>query len=292
MNKLSKTMMTLSGLMLLSSAALAQSIAIESLQAKSAVPIKLYVLDCGTVQARDLSVFNPKIDKGVQMDMAVPCYVIKHPTKGSLVWDAGLNDVIASEENGVEFYEGAFNLSVKKTMLSQLQEIGIEPAQITYFAPSHLHVDHSGNANYFADSTLLIQQTEYQVAFSTEAANYGFDIKNYSALKDAERVSLQGDHDVFGDGSAVILSTPGHSPGHQSLFLKLPKTGPVILSGDLYHFEKNRQDYGVPIWNDKKSTISSFAKIDHILDQTSAKLWIQHDPEQAKNQRMSPAYYQ
>ncbi|MCJ8297395.1 MAG: N-acyl homoserine lactonase family protein [Pseudomonadales bacterium] len=292
MNKLSKTMLKLSGLMLLSTVTAAEPVSIESLQAKSAAQIKLYVLDCGTVQARDLSVFNPKIDQGVQMDMAVPCYLIKHPSKGTLVWDAGLSDAIASEENGVEFYEGAFNLSVKKTMLSQLQEIGVEPAQVTYFAPSHLHVDHSGNANYFADSTVLMQQSEYQVAFSADAANYGFDINNYSALKDAKRIQLQGDHDVFGDGSAVILSTPGHSPGHQSLYLKLPETGPVILSGDLFHFEKNRQDYGIPIWNDKKSTISSFAKIDNILDQTSAKLWIQHDPEEAKSMRMSPAYYQ
>jgi len=137
-----------------------------------------------------------------------------------------------------------------------------------------------------------MQQSEYQVAFSKDAANYGFDINNYSALKDTKRIPLQGDHDVFGDGSAIILSTPGHSPGHQSLYLKLPETGPVILSGDLYHFHENRQDYGIPVWNDKKSTISSFAKIDNILDNTSAKLWIQHDPEEAKTMRMSPAYYQ
>ncbi|EPJ46127.1 MAG: hypothetical protein OFPI_35130 [Osedax symbiont Rs2] len=292
MNKLTKSLLKVSGLMLLSTVAAAETASIESLQAKSATQIKLYVLDCGAVQARDLSVFNPKIDKGVQMDMAVPCYVVKHPNKGTLVWDAGLSDAMASEKNGVEFYEGAFNLSVNKTMLSQLQEIGIEPEKVSYFAPSHLHVDHSGNANYFADSTLLIQQAEYQVAFSADAANYGFDITNYSALKDAKRIDLQGDHDVFGDGSAVILSTPGHSPGHQSLYLKLPETGPVILSGDLYHFEKNRQDYGIPVWNDKKSTINSFAKIDNILDKPSAKLWIQHDPEEAKSMRMSPAFYQ
>jgi len=292
MNKQSKALLNVSGLMLLSTVATAQTVSIESLQATSTAQIKLYVLDCGTVQARDLSVFNPKIDQGVKMDMAVPCYVIKHPSKGTLVWDAGLSDALVSEEDGVEFYEGAFNLSVNKTMLSQLQEIGVEPAQVTYFAPSHLHVDHSGNANYFADSTILMQQAEYQVAFSTDAANYGFDITNYSALKDAKRLDLQGDHDVFGDGSAVILSTPGHSPGHQSLYLKLPETGPVILSGDLYHFEKNRKDYGIPVWNDKKLTINSFAKIDNILDQTSAKLWIQHDPEEAKSMRMSPAFYQ
>ncbi len=292
MNKLSKLVMTLSGLMLVSTLAIAKSASTQLLQAKSDAQLKLYVLDCGKGKVRDLSIFNPQIDKGVHMDLAVPCYVIKHPSKGTLVWDAGLNDDIATHKNGVEYAEGAFNFSVKKTMLSQLKEIGIDPKEVTYFAPSHMHLDHTGNANYFANSTLLMQQVEYQLAFSKDAANYGFDINNYSALKDAKRIVLQGDHDVFGDGSAVILSTPGHTPGHQSLYLKLPKTGPVILSGDLYHFEKNRTDYGIPVWNDKKLTISSFARIDSIIDKTSAKMWIQHDPEEANQMRMSPAYYQ
>lgn len=292
MNRLSKTIMKVSGLMLVATCTAAEPVSIELLQAQSSAQLKLYVLDCGTVQARDLSVFNPKIDQKVQMDMAVPCYVIKHPSKGTLVWDAGLNDELVSEKNGVEYYEGAFNLSVKKTMRSQMQEIGIDADEVTYFAPSHLHLDHSGNANYFANSTLLMQKVEYQIAFSEHAAKYDFNINNYSALKEAKRIELQGDHDVFGDGSAFILSTPGHSPGHQSLYLKLPQTGPVILSGDLYHFEKNRTDYGIPVWNDKKLTISSFARIDNIIDQTSAKLWIQHDPEEAKAMRMAPEFYQ
>lgn len=261
------------------------------LQQKSSAQLKLYVLDCGTVQARDLSLFNPKVDKGVHMDMAVPCYVIVHPDKGSLVWDAGLSDNFASAEQGVEIYQGAFNLIVKKTMLSQLQEIGLATDDVTYFAPSHLHLDHSGNANYFANSTLLMQKIEYDIAFSDEAKNYDFDINNYSALKDSTHIKLQGNYDVFGDGSVVILSTPGHSPGHQSLYVKLKETGPVILSGDLFHFEKNRKDYGIPVWNDKKLTIRSFAKIDSIIDQTSAKLWIQHDPEEARAVRMSPGFY-
>jgi len=296
MNKLLKTatkaIVAVSGLISVTACATLKPESLSLLQAKSAAEIKLYVLDCGTVQARDLSLFNPKVDKGMKMDMAVPCYVIEHPTKGTLVWDSGLSDNFFNEKNGVEIYQGAFNLSVNKTMLSQLQEIGIDADKITYFAPSHLHIDHSGNANYFANSTLLMQKVEYDIAFSEDAKKYDFDINNYSQLKTSKYIALQGDYDVFGDGSAVILSTPGHSPGHQSLYLKLKETGPIILSGDLYHFEKNRQDYGIPVWNDKKLTIRSFAKIDTIIDQTSAKLWIQHDPEDAKVMRMSPEYYQ
>ena len=277
--------------MLLSSVVSAKPVSLALLNAKSTVEIKLYVLDCGTIEARDLSLFNPQITQGKKMAMAVPCYVIKHPTKGTLVWDAGLQDEISTSPNGVDASQGAFHLTVKKTMLSQLKEIGIEPKNVTYFAPSHLHLDHSGNANYFTQSTLLMQQKEYQIAFSKEAGNYGFDPSHYAALKDAKHITLNGDHDVFGDGSAIILSTPGHSPGHQSLYIKLPETGPVILSGDLYHFEENRVNYGIPVWNDKKLTIQSFARIDHVLDNTAATLWIQHDPEEAKSKRMSPNFY-
>ena len=291
MKKLVNTIIKLSGLMLLSAVVSAKPISITSLNTKSATDIKLYVLDCGTVKTRDLSLFNPQVEKGKHMDMAVPCYVIKHPTKGTLVWDAGLKDDISEHKSGVDSHEGAFHLTVNKTMLSQLQEIGLEPKDVTYFAPSHLHLDHSGNANYFAHSTLLMQESEHQIAFSKNAANYGFDISLYSALENAKHIALQGDYDVFGDGSVIILSTPGHSPGHQSLYIKLVETGPVILSGDLFHFEENRMNYGIPVWNDKKLTIQSFARIDKILDNTSAKLWIQHDPEEAKSKRMSPEFY-
>ena len=289
---LSKSMMVVTAHLLMTACATAKPVTLELLQKESTAQLKLYVLDCGTIQTRDLSVFNPNVDKGVVLDMAVPCYVIEHPQKGTLVWDAGLGDKYSNEEKGVEVFQGAFHLKVEKTMHSQMQDIGLNSDEITYFAPSHLHLDHSGNANYFANSTLLTQKNEYDIAFSSEAINYNFDINNYSALKESKHIDLQGDYDVFGDGSVVILSTPGHSPGHQSLFVKLKETGPIILSGDLYHFEKNRVNYGMPIWNDKKLTIRSFAKIDHIIDQTSANLWIQHDPEEAKTIRMSPEYYQ
>lgn len=291
MKKSLRVILTLSVLMLLSSMASAQAVSMALLNAKSSVELKLYVLDCGTIRANDLSLFNPYLSKGAKLDMVVPCYVIKHPTKGTLVWDAGLQDVVSKSKSGIDASGGAFHLTVKKTMLSQLHEIGINPKDVTFFAPSHLHLDHSGNANYFSHSKLVMQKKEYQIAFSKNAGNYGFDKTLYSRLENAEKIMLTGDYDVFGDGSTIIISTPGHSPGHQSLYLKLLETGPVILSGDLYHFEENRANYGIPVWNDKKQTIQSFARIDNILANTSSTLWIQHDPEEAKSKRMSPNFY-
>ena len=258
---------------------------------KGEVPLQLYVFNCGEVLARDISLFNPAADKGVSMEMAVPCYLIKHP-KGTLFWDGGLPDALHKEKNGVEYYDGAFNFSVSKTLISQLKEINVEPADIDFLALSHLHADHAGNANYFTRSTWLIQENEHAIAFSKEAENHGFNRANFGQLKDSKTVMLNGDYDVFGDGSVVILFMPGHSPGHQSLWVDLPKTGPVIISGDLYHFQKNRENYGIPIWNDKRQSIHSFARMDNILDATKATFWIQHDKPIYDSLRKSPAYYQ
>jgi len=262
-----------------------------NVQATGNVPLQLNVFECGRVLARDISIFNPAADKGVSMKMAVPCYLITHP-KGTVFWDGGLPDALIDKKDGLEYYEGAFNFSVKKTLISQLEEINIKPSDIDFLALSHLHVDHAGNANYFSESTWLVQDNERTIAFSKDAGNYGFIPHDYAQLKNSKTVKLNGDHDVFGDGSVVILSTAGHSPGHQSLWVDLPKTGPVIISGDLYHFQKNRENYGIPIWNSKKESIHSFARVDNILDRTKAALWIQHDMPLFKSLKKSPAFYE
>lgn len=265
--------------------------ATPQIKVTGAVPLKLYVFDCGNVKARDISLFNPQMGKGVQKDLADPCYLIKHP-KGMLVWDTGISDQLIESKNGLEIMDGAFNFSVSKTLRSQLAEINVDPTKIDFLAFSHLHSDHTGNAGLFKNSTWLIQAAEYNMAFSEAAKNYGYHPQDYASSKGNTVIKLNGDYDVFGDGSVIIISTPGHTPGHQSLFVDLPKTGPVILSGDLYHFKENRDNYGIPVWNSKKETIHSFALIDELLERTKASLWIQHDKEQFDAQRHAPQFYQ
>lgn len=273
-------------------APLATQISLTLLAQPSQVKLTLYALECGQVEVNNLAIFNPNIAKGTKMTLPAPCFLIQHPEKGYLLWDAGLNDELAKYKKGLEYYNGEMILKVNNTLSSQLATLGLAHSDITYFSPSHLHLDHSGNANYFAESRLIIQKSEYDMAFSEQAAQSGMLIENYQNLKDSKRIELKGDYDVFGDGSVVILSTPGHSPGHQSLFIKLPKTGPILLSGDLYHFQHNRDQYGMPTFNDKKATIQSFAKVDKILDITGAKLWIQHDPVFNETLLNPPHFYQ
>ncbi len=254
-------------------------------------PLKLYVIDCGRIEARDLSLFNPYIEKGTFKKLANPCYLIEHP-KGLLMWDTGLSDQLVEQKDGIEVLNGAFKMSVVKTLASQLDEINVKPKDIDYLAFSHLHNDHTGNAKLFSASTWLIQEAEHQMGHSEHAENYGYSPQDYKIGTEEKIHKLSGDHDIFGDGSVVIISTPGHSAGHQSLFVDLPKTGAVVLSGDLYHFKYNRDNYGIPGWNDKKKTIRSFALIDDILDSTNATLWVHHDKDEFDKLEKSPYFYQ
>jgi glyoxylase-like metal-dependent hydrolase (beta-lactamase superfamily II) len=98
---------------------------------------------------------------------------------------------------------------------------------------------------------------------------------------------------VFGDGSVTILSTPGHTPGHQSLLVKLPKTGALVLSGDAVHFTSNWEIRAVPSMNtNKEQTQASMQKIADTLTREKAQLWINHDKAQRDGLKMSPEYYE
>ena len=151
--------------------------------------------------------------------------------------------------------------------------------------------DHVGNANMFTASTLLTQESEYSAAFGPQAERTDRGLSLYEELRDNETILLNGDHDVFGDGSVLILPAPGHTPGHQVLFVDLIETGPIVLSGDLYHFAENRVHRRVPAFNfDAEMTLQSMERIEAFLTETGATLWIQHDPEQNASIRHSPTY--
>src|SRR5437867_244843 len=150
-----------------------------------------------------------------------------------------------------------------------------------------------GNANMFTSATLYIQQAEYDAAFGPESAKFGFVAANYDKLRASPVVKLNGDYDVFGDGSVRILSTPGHTPGHQSLLVRLPKTGAIVLSGDAVHFKDNWEQKRVPSMNvNKEQTLASLQRLATILEERKATLWINHDKPQSDTLRYAPAYYE
>ena len=164
------------------------------------------------------------------------------------------------------------------------RQLGIRPDDVKYVAASHTHPDHVGNVELFPKSMLLVQKAEYEWPNAQGGPRF----------KPGHPVTkLEGDHDVFGDGSVTILSTPGHTPGHQSLLVKLPKTGAVLLSGDAVHFKANFEARNVPGGNtDKGQTLASMSRMSDIMGQQKAQLWINHDKEQRQTMKMSPAFYE
>ena len=249
---------------------------------------RLYVLDGGTLTVAAPSRFGVTIEdvKGFST-MPVPAYLVVHPT-GTLLWDAGLSDDLLGRPAS-ETQRGSFGQAVTTTLKGQLATIGYTPDDITYLAMSHLHFDHVGNANDYAGATWIVQKAERDAVDFTNPERTAA----YSALEQSQTIIIDGDHDVFGDGMVVIKSTPGHTPGHQSLFVNLAETGPTVLSGDLYHYDAERTLNKMPPREVGPGvTATSRSELEAFISETGAQLWIQHEPLLWVTLKKSPAYYE
>lgn len=274
-------------------AAMAVSLAAAPQTTLAAAPAKLrlYVLDCGTIAAMDPTLFGVKPEElGREATFVTPCYLIVHP-KGTLIWDVGQVPDQDIPDDGTEVVRQGL-LKAKHRLAPQLAALGYPPQNITFLAMSHYHADHTANANMFARSTWIVQQAEYDAMFSE--AKLGIrSPETYGELKSAKRITLNNeDHDVFGDGSVIIKTAPGHTPGHQMLFLKLVRFGPLLLAGDLYHLPEERTLDRVPSFDfDAAMTRQTRRKVDEFLRQTGATMWIQHDPPTYARLKKAPQFY-
>jgi glyoxylase-like metal-dependent hydrolase (beta-lactamase superfamily II) len=239
---------------------------------------RLYAIDCGTLSAPDKSLWTPGKHVGEPARLSENCYLIKHKS-GYLLWDTGISDKLI----GKPLTTHGMTLARDVSLIDQLAKIGVKPSDIRFVAVSHTHPDHTGNLAAFPDATLLIQQKELDWT-----AKAGF----LKLPPDRKVQPLSGDFDVFGDGSVVILSTPGHTPGHQSLMVHLNKTGWLILGGDVSHLEENYVADVVPPMNiEQEQSHQSMQRVRDIVAQRKATLWINHDPDQTAKVRHSPEFY-
>jgi glyoxylase-like metal-dependent hydrolase (beta-lactamase superfamily II) len=254
-------------------------------------------MDCGTMKA-DPARFRLERSEIASDVFATPCFLVAHP-RGTLVWDVGAVPDADWTPTGAPVAhhltlpdQSTRDLLLNKPLLAQLSEIGYQPSDITYLALSHYHWDHVANANAFANSTWIVRAVERDAMFSDKPPVTM--PAWFAALKDAKTVIIEGeDHDVFGDGTVVIKSVPGHTPGHQMLYLNLSQTGPVVLSGDLYHFPESRALKRVPTFDfDQKQTPVTREKAEAFLASSGAKLWIQHDSTLIASLRKAPEYYE
>ena len=266
---------------------LASIVATPALAADAVANVRLYAIDCGRIRVSDMSVFSDtgELD-GRPAAVVDSCFLIRHP-KGNLLWDTGLSDKLVGNGN---VKNGIFELSVKKGLVDHLKTIGLTPSDVTYLAFSHLHFDHTGNANAFASATWILNKDE--IAWAEAAPTPGaVDPGSFAASRTANRRTIDGDYDVFGDGSVQILKTPGHTPGHGVLEVKLRKSGVVILSGDLYHSRENRKFKRVPRINvERADTLASIDRIERIVKNTRARFIVQHDADDFATLPEFPAF--
>ena len=245
-----------------------------------AADITLARLDCGTPQAP--TVVNERFSDtyafpGLKVQFVYSCYLIKHDDD-YMLWDTGHSMT-------------APNVAPKVSVVDQLAKIDVKPDQIKYVGISHYHADHTGQIDSFPKATLLIGAKEWEAITSPKPAQ-GVNFKPFEGwIKGENKVEplpLGPDKDVFGDGSVIVLRTPGHTPGHSSLLVRLPQMGNVILSGDAVHFRENFDSDGVPIFNyDRAQTLASIERLKKLVATQKAKLIIQHD---ARDVAMLPAF--
>jgi N-acyl homoserine lactone hydrolase len=236
--------------------------------AHAAPEITLTRFDCGTPQP-PIAVnqrFSDTYAYGdLKLQFVYSCYLVKHGDE-YLLWDTGHAMTMP-------------NVAPKVSLVDLLEQIAIKPEQIKYVGISHYHADHTGQVSSFPKATLLIGKGDWDAITSPKPAE-GVNFKPFDSwIKDESKVEpLALDKDVFGDSTVIVLRTPGHTPGHQSLLVKLPQTGNVVLSGDAVHFRENYDSDGVPTFNfDRAETVASIERLKKIAANLNATVIIQHD---------------
>ncbi len=271
-------------------AAIAQQPQPQLHKAQPPKSVRLYVIDCGTLDIQDISPYQLKKEDVASVKMSAPCFLVAHP-KGTLMWDTGpVPDTNFKAGGGPATMRYATST---KPLTVRLAEIGYAPADIKYLALSHFHWDHVGNANLFASATWLTPKSERDIMFA-DPPSPRTEPQNFSALKNSKTIFITKDeYDVFGDKTVIIKAAPGHSPGHQVLYLKLAKTGPVVVSGDLYHYPEERKLNKVPTTEfNAAQTVASRASVEAYLKKTGSQLWIQHDYIANAKLKKSPEFYE
>jgi glyoxylase-like metal-dependent hydrolase (beta-lactamase superfamily II) len=252
--------------------------------AQDAAPaVQIYAMECGRIAFADTAPFaDDGAFNGVARDFVDPCYLIRHP-EGDLVWDLGFPDAVSDMPDGLHIAQLNAQVTMPVTLASQLEQLGLTPADVEYISISHSHFDHVGNAAMFAPTaTWIVDADERAYMFRDEARADAESFAMVAPLEGAETVLIEGDarHDVFGDGSVVIIQAPGHTPGHTVLLVRTANSGNVLLTGDMFHMAESRAQRTVPSFNvDRDQTLASMDLVESIAAEENARVVRQHVAE-------------
>ena len=242
----------------------------------SPAPLSLWRLDCGSFLINDFNAFfsdTMAYPAGQAKEITSSCYLIRHGDR-YMLWDTGL----VARLVGNPLDTPAQRIELERSIVDQLAEIGVRPEQIEVVGISHYHGDHTGQAAAFPKAKLVIGAGDWAAFQATPPAD-GADPRHLEPWLSGGGtiVEAQGDVDIFHDGRVIMLDLPGHTPGHTGLLVKLA-SGPVLLTGDLYHFTEQVAHKGVPPFNtDRADTLASMDRFDKLAKNLGAKVIIQHE---------------
>lgn len=265
--------------------------------AASADSPRLYVLD-GGVLASDPGRYDLRVEDVEVTELSIASFLIVHPD-GVLLWDAGavaederIAAGIGTEQRLLRQDGNERFVTLGPSLIAQLADSGYTPEDVSHLALSHYHWDHTADAGSFAHATWLVAERERDVMLS-DAPPGGTRPWTFDALRNSDVVLLETDeHDVFGDGKIIIKQAPGHTEGHLVLYVDLEQTGPVLLSGDLYHYPAERTLDRLPNFEaDREATIASRESVEAMIERTGAALWIQHDLAHHRTLKLAPEFY-
>ena len=246
--------------------------------------IKLWQVTSGFLEL-DKGFLTAMSGVGTKVNAPVTMHIIQHP-KGVIVFDTGVNVAVA--EGGCASYWGAglcsaFNhrQSRDEVIDRQLQKLGFKVDDVKYVIYSHFHLDHAGNIKLFPKARHVVQNAELKNAWWPEKfQRAAFVLKDFDTTRDFDFLELNGDFDLFGDGTVTVLDTKGHTQGHQSLMLKLPKSGYVIMSGDAVYTNENEKGVVPGITWSADYSMKAIDRLKMLRDTRGGQLWYSHEPAQ------------
>ena len=239
--------------------------------------LSLYALGCGRLEGE----FGRLMEGGVgRIELPIPAWLIEHP-KGQALFDTGMHPDCqhdpASRVGARVAGLFQFHYRPGEEVSARLEAIGRDPARIDLIINSHFHFDHVGGNALVPNATMIVQRREWEHGVDPDlAAKRGFDRRDFDLGH--KRILADGEYDVFGDGSVVCLPTPGHTPGHQSLRVRL-KTGDVVLAADSCYFCRTLRERRLPQFCFDRDQMH--ASLDRLaqLEQQGARIFFGHDPD-------------
>jgi N-acyl homoserine lactone hydrolase len=247
--------------------------------------VRLFAMTCGWLTGATAGFLAGEPGR---LRVPVPCFLIDHP-RGRVLFDSGMHPTTQTDPAGrlgsaapffdVEFHPG-------EEVAARLQALDVEPRAIRYLINSHLHFDHTGGNATIPNAQLVVQRAEWDAGHDADLIRKNFyDPKDYDAGHDV--LQVDGEHDLFGDGRVVCIPTYGHTPGHQSLRVRLDG-GEVVLTGDACYLRRTLEELRLPsVVYDEQGMRQSLLRLRALRD-AGARIFYGHDPEFWKTVPQAP----